>query len=326
MTKGWKLVWYDLFVILTDATIFIVFLRSMTPILLTALGGLISDVTGVTNIGLEGLMLISAFSSIAVGSLSNSWLIGVLSGVLVSMIISYIMGFFHLKMKVNIIITGFAVNIFGAGVTVFLMKNIFEVTGSYNPDNLETIPTINIPFIKEIPLIGSLLNGHSLMVWIGLISVVFCYYMLYKTPYGVHLRAIGEAPESARSLGIAVRKLQYSAFVWSGVFAGLAGSFMSMGMTSMFVKDMTAGTGFLALAVVLLGNRNPIGIFIGSAIFGLSKTIETLLQTIPNSPIPSQFAQVFPYVVTIIALMFFALRNRKTNSNLDSLTSAKMQW
>lgn len=318
--------WYDLFILLTDATIFIVFLRSMTPILLAALGGLISDVTGVTNIGLEGLMLISAFSSIAVGSLSDSWIIGVVTGVLVSMIISYIMGFFHLKMKVNIIITGFAINIFGAGVTVFLMKNVFDVTGSYNPDNLKTIPDVHIPFIQEIPFIGPLLNGHSLMVWIGLISVVFCYYMLYKTPYGVHLRSIGEAPESAASLGIAVRKLKYSAFVWSGVFVGLAGSFMSMGMTSMFVKDMTAGTGFLALAVVLLGNRNPIGILIGSAIFGLSKTIETLLQTIPNSPIPSQFAQVFPYVVTILALMFFALRSRKTKSNLDSLTSARMQW
>ena len=310
--------WYDLFILLTDATIFIVFLRSMTPILLAALGGLISDVTGVTNIGLEGLMLISAFSSIAVGSLSDSWIIGVVTGVLVSMIISYIMGFFHLKMKVNIIITGFAINIFGAGVTV--------LTGSYNPDNLKTIPDVHIPFIQEIPFIGPLLNGHSLMVWIGLISVVFCYYMLYKTPYGVHLRSIGEAPESAASLGIAVRKLKYSAFVWSGVFVGLAGSFMSMGMTSMFVEDMTAGTGFLALAVVLLGNRNPIGILIGSAIFGLSKTIETLLQTIPNSPIPSQFAQVFPYVVTILALMFFALRSRKTKSNLDSLTSARMQW
>ena len=296
---------------IADLTIIAILLRSMTPILLAALGGLISDVTGVTNIGLEGLMLISAFTSIAVSSTTGSWVLGVLAGVFVCVLLSYLMGFFHLRMKVDIIITGFAVNVFGSGVTVFLMNKIFHATGSYNPPNLSKIPTVDLPFIADVPILGKLLSGHSLMVWIALISVVFCFFMLYRTPYGVHLRAIGEAPASARSLGIPVRRLQYSAFAWSGVFVGLAGAFMSMGMTSMFVKDMTAGTGFLALAVVLLGNRNPIGILIGSAVFGLAKTFETLLQTIPNSPVPSQFVQVLPYVVTIVALVVFAIRRQR---------------
>ncbi|MGM1048248.1 simple sugar transport system permease protein [Paenibacillus uliginis N3/975] len=308
--------WSSIWMQFADLTIIYVLLRAMTPILLASLGGLISDITGVTNIGLEGLMLVSAFTSIAVGSATGSWAIGVVSGVLACVLISYAMGFFHLKMKVDIIITGFAINIFGSGVTVFLMSKLFNVTGSYNPTELSKIPNVNIPFIENIPVLGKLLSGHNLMSWIALLSVVFCFYLLYRTPYGVHLRAIGEAPESAKSLGIPVRRLQYSAFAWSGVFVGLAGAFMSMGMTSMFVKDMTAGTGFLALAVVLLGNRNPIGILIGAFIFGFSKAIETMLQTIPNSPIPSQFVQVLPYVVTIIALVIFAIRKQRKGESM----------
>jgi simple sugar transport system permease protein len=158
------------------------------------------------------------------------------------------------------------------------------------------------------------------MVWAGLLSVVVCFIMLYRTPYGVHLRAIGESPQAAKSLGIPVHRLQYSALAWSGVFVGMAGAFMSMGMTSMFVKDMTAGTGFLALAVVLLGNRNPIGILIGSLIFGFAKAIETIMQTVPNSPIPSQFVQVIPYVVTILALVIYAIR--KQRKQVDSISAA----
>lgn len=312
--------WSSLWDQMIDLTIIVILLRTTTPILLAALGGLISDVTGVVNIGLEGLMLVSAFTSIAVGSVTGSWSVGVVSGILICVLLSYAMGFFHLKMKVDIIITGFAINIFGSGVTIFLMSKFFDVTGSYNPVNLDKIPTVTIPFIEGVPILGKLLSGHNLMVWAGLLSVVVCFIMLYRTPYGVHLRAIGESPQAAKSLGIPVHRLQYSALAWSGVFVGMAGAFMSMGMTSMFVKDMTAGTGFLALAVVLLGNRNPIGILIGSLIFGFAKAIETIMQTVPNSPIPSQFVQVIPYVVTILALVIYAIR--KQRKQVDSFSAA----
>ncbi|MEH7254928.1 ABC transporter permease [Neobacillus niacini] len=303
----WASIWSQII----DLTIVVILLRATTPILLAALGGLISDVTGVINIGLEGLMLVAAFTSIAVTSVTGYWAVGVVSGILICVLLSYAMGFFHLKLKVDIIITGFAINIFGSGATIFFMSKFFDVTGSFNPANLNKIPTVNIPFVEGIPILGKVLSGHSLMVWVALLSVVVVFIMLYRTPYGVHLRAIGESPQAANSLGIPVQGLQFSALIWSGVFVGMAGAFMSMGMTSMFVKDMTAGTGFLALAVVLLGNRNPIGILFGSLIFGLAKAIETIMQTVPNSPIPSQFVQVIPYVVTILALLVYAIRKQR---------------
>ncbi|WP_240644400.1 ABC transporter permease [Paenibacillus paeoniae] len=305
------MVWQTIWSQIIDLSLIAVLLRVMTPILLAALGGLISDIGGAINIGLEGLMLMSAFTSIAVGSTTGNWALGVLAGVGVSVLISYGMGFFSLKMKVDIIITGFAVNIFGSGFTIFLMSKIFGVTGNYSPSKAAPIPTVHIPFIEDVPLLGKLLSGHNLMVWIAILSVVFCMVLIYRTPYGVHLRSVGEAPQAAQSLGIPVTRIQYSALAWSGVFAGLAGAFMSNGLTNMFVKDMTGGAGFLALAVVLLGNRNPIGILFGSLIFGLASALATIVQTVPDAPIPSQFIQMVPYVVTIAALVFFAVRQKR---------------
>lgn len=312
------MVWQTLWNQIIDLTLFAVLLRVMTPILLSALGGLISEIGGTINIGLEGLMLMSAFSSIAVGSVTGSWVLAVLTGVVVAMLMSGIMGFFSLKMKVDIIIAGFAVNLFGSGFTVFLMSKIYGVTGNYSPANAPRIPTVRIPFIEDVPVLGKLLSGHNLMVWIALLSVWFCMVLIYKTPYGVHLRAVGQAPQAAQSLGISVMRIKFTALLWSGAFAGLAGSFLSNGLTNMFVKDMTGGTGFLALAVVLLGNRNPIGVLLGSIVFGLASAIATIVQTIPDSPIPSQFIQIIPYVVTIMALVFFALQQRRRLATLKS--------
>ncbi|MET3290298.1 UNVERIFIED_CONTAM: ABC-type uncharacterized transport system permease subunit [Brevibacillus sp. OAP136] len=294
-----------------NLSLFAVLLRVTVPILLSALGGLISDLAGVINIGLEGLMLISAFASIAVGSLTGSWVLGVVAGIAASVLISLAMGFFTLRLKVNIIIAGFAVNIFGSGVTVFLLNVLFGATGNYNPSDLDKIPTVIIPGIEAIPVVGKLLSGHNLMVWVALLAVLFCYYMLYRTPYGGHLRSIGEAPDAARSLGIPVERVQYSALMWSGVFTGLAGSYLSMGMTSMFVKDMTAGTGFLALAVVVFGNRNPLGVFFGALIFGLATAVTTMIETTAGSGVPSQFVKMIPYIVTIVALVILALRKHR---------------
>ena len=293
-----------------NLTIFVIVLRMTVPILLAALGGLLTDLAGVVNIGLEGQMLISAFTSIVIAGATGNWLLGVLAGIAATVFISFLMGVFSLNLGVDIIITGFVVNALGSSLTIFLMGLLFNTVGNYSPDNLSKIPTIQIPFIDEIPYVGTLLSGHSLFVWVSLFAVLFVFYLLYRTPYGFHLRAVGESPEAANSLGISVLKIKYSALLWSGVFTGLAGAYYSIGMTSMFVKDMTAGTGFLALAVVMFGNRNPIGILIGSLIFGFASAIAIIVETVPNSPIPSQFIKMIPYIVTVIALVIYALRKK----------------
>lgn len=301
-----------------NLTIFVIVLRMTVPILLSALGGLITDLAGVVNIGLEGQMLISAFTSIAVAGATGNWMVGVLAGIAAAMFISFLMGVFSLNLGVDIIITGFVVNAFGSSMTIFLMGLLFDTVGNYSPENLSKIPTVYIPFIKDIPYIGTLFSGHSLFVWVSLVAVLFVYYLLYRTAYGSHLRAVGESPAAANSLGISVMRIKYSALLWSGVFTGLAGAYFSIGMTSMFVKDMTAGTGFLALAVVMFGNRKPMGILIGSIIFGFASAIAIIVETIPNSPVPSQFIKMIPYVVTVLALVIYALRKKNKQLYLSN--------
>lgn len=301
-----------------NLTIFVIVLRMTVPILLSALGGLITDLAGVVNIGLEGQMLISAFTSIAVAGATGNWMVGVLAGIAAAMFISFLMGVFSLNLGVDIIITGFVVNAFGSSMTIFLMGLLFDTVGNYSPENLSKIPTVHIPFMKDIPYIGTLFSGHSLFVWVSLVAVLFVYYLLYRTAYGSHLRAVGESPAAANSLGISVMRIKYSALLWSGVFTGLAGAYFSIGMTSMFVKDMTAGTGFLALAVVMFGNRKPMGILIGSIIFGFASAIAIIVETIPNSPVPSQFIKMIPYVVTVLALVIYALRKKNKQLSLTN--------
>ncbi|AJY77573.1 inner-membrane translocator [Paenibacillus beijingensis] len=297
---------------IVNLSFFAVLLRLLPPILLGALGGLLTDRGGVINIGIEGLMLVSAFTSISVGSASGSWVAGVLAGMLASVLVSLLMAFFTLQMKVDVIVAGFAVNIFGGAATVLLMSILYHSHGQYMPADPVRIPNVVIPFIEDIPVLGQLLSGHNVMVWLSFLAVLFCYVLLNHTPYGFHLRAVGEEPSAARSLGIDVQRIQYSALIWGGVFSGLAGAYLSTGMTSMFVREMTAGTGFLALAVVIFGNKNPVGILFGSLLFALAQTLVNTVETTPDNKVPSQLIAMIPYIVTVAVLSVYAVRKAST--------------
>lgn len=293
-----------------NVTIIISILRYMTPILLSSIGGLMSDISGVLNIGLEGLMLIGAFFAIMSNALTESWIIGILVAVIVCVVVSMTMGYCSMKLKVDILVAGFAVNVLGSGITILLMKKILNVTGNYLPNNLNNIPTINLPIIKNIYLLDQLFNGHSLMVWVSVIAIILCFIILYYTPYGIHIRATGENPEATEANGISVTFMRYTALMWAGAFCGLAGAYLSTGITSMFVRDMTGGMGFLSLAVVFFANKNPKLILVGSIFFGLISTVSTLIQITPDSKIPSQFIEVIPYIGTIMSLLVVAIRKK----------------
>jgi ABC-type uncharacterized transport system permease subunit len=296
---------------IVNLSIFAVLLRSLPAILFGALGGLLSDRAGVMNIGIEGQMLISAFTAIAAGSATGSWLVGIIAAIAVSMLVSLGIAFFSLNLKVDVVVAGFAVNIFGAAITVLMLNVLYGVQGQFMPKHPVRIPKLDIPIIADIPVLGKLLSGHNWMVWLSLLAVWFCHYLLNRTPYGFHLRATGEEHEAARSLGIKVERIQYSALLWCGFFTALAGSYLSMGATGLFVRDMTAGTGFLALAVVIFGNKHPIGALLGSLLFALAQTLVNIVETTPGNAVPSQLIKMFPYIVTIIVLVIYAIRKNR---------------
>lgn len=300
-------------------------LRVATPILLPSLGALISERAGVINIGLEGMMLGSAFTGVVLSAYSQQWFgvetgrvigpwIGMIGGVFVAVSMALLLGFFHLRLKTELILSGLAINILGSSATVAIM---FELTGDRG--NTSTLASLSMPFIQlpqfisQIPIIGGFVygvfNNQSVMTWIAFLSVPFVAFLLYRTPFGMHLRASGENPSAAESVGINVQRTRFAALMLSGLFAGLGGIHMSMGYLNLFQRDMTSGRGFIALATPLLGGNNPYGTGIASLIFGF---FDALAIRIGSLQIPSQIPQMVPYIATIMALVIYALQLQQT--------------
>jgi general nucleoside transport system permease protein len=282
-------------------------LRISTPLILPALGGLISDLAGSINIALEGIMLVAAFVGVVVSAYTQNWVLGVLSGIAAGMLIAGILAFFHLYLETNIILAGIAINILATGGTIFLL---YILTGDKgNSSNLASlaVPNIHIPLIKDIPFIGTVVSGHNIFVYLAFILTALVAVMLYRTRLGVHIRAVGENPTAADSVGINVRRTQLIALLLSGFFASLGGLVMSMAYLTLFQREMTAGRGFIALAAVYLGGRKPWGTLIAAIIFGLA---DALSNQFGSMRIPSQLVQMIPYVATIVALVAYALRQQ----------------
>jgi simple sugar transport system permease protein len=289
-------------------------LRVTTPILLPSMGALLTDRAGVINIGLEGIMLGAAFTGVYVSAVTRDVWLAFAAALLVSVLMALLLGFFHLNLKGDLILSGIALNVIGSAGTVALL---FELTG--DRANTASLSSLTMPFIqlpegiRNIPLIGGFIfdtfDNQSIMTWIAFISVGFVWYFMYHTPIGMHLRAVGENPEAAASVGIRVRRVRYLALILSGIFAGLGGIHLSMGYVNLFQKDMTSGRGFIALATPFLGGGNPIGTTIASVIFGF---FDAFGIRVGSLDIPSQLPQMIPFVATVMGLVIYALQTKLT--------------
>lgn len=282
-------------------------LRISTPIILPALGGLISDLAGVINIALEGIMLVSAFTGVVVSAYTGSVWIGVLAGIAVGMLYSLLLALFHLYLDTDIILAGIALNIMAQGGTIFLL---FILTGDKgNSSSLASgaVPTVTIPFVENIPWLGTILSGHNIFTYLAFLFTWLVSILLYKTPLGTHLRAVGENPVAAETVGINVRRTKTIAIALSGFFASLGGLSLSMAYLTLFQNAMTAGRGFIALAAVFLGGRTPWGTTVAAIIFGFA---DALANQLGSLAIPPQWVQMIPYVATVIALVAYSVRRQ----------------
>ncbi len=310
-------------------------LRVATPILLPSMGALLSEKAGVINIGLEGMMLSSAFTGVVVSAFSQDWFgfetgvtigpwLGLALGVGVAMLLSLALAFFHLNMKGDLILSGIAINIFGSSATVVIM---YELTGDRG--NTSTLASLQMPFIQlpeiinQIPIVGQfayeVFNNQSIMTWIAFISVFIVSFFLYRTPFGMHLRAVGENPDAAASVGINVKRVRYQSLLISGFFAGLGGIHMSMGYLQLFQRDMTNGRGFIALVTPSLGGGHPVGTMVASTIFGFFDALGIRLGSLE---IPPQLPQSIPYFATVLALVIYALQRRISNRVSEMRTAS----
>lgn len=280
--------------------------RSTVPILLAALAALTAARAGITNMAIEGIMLFSALFSV-LGSYwsGNAW-IGLLLGIAIGVGFGLFLAYFRMKMDTDEVLVAIALNLLAEGATIFLL---FIFTGDKSTSAAlgnKVLPFINIPIIKDIPFIGTVLSGHSILVYISFVLVFILNYMLFKTPLGLRIRSVGSNPHAAESVGISVEKTKYIALAISGFLAGIAGAFMSMAYMNFFVKGMVAGRGFVGLAASNVGAQHPIGALLASVLFGLFDSLSNNLQSIVS--IPVEFIQTIPYVTTIIAYTYFSYR------------------
>lgn len=260
-------------------------IRQAAPILITAIGGLFSEICGVVNIGLEGMMLMGAFTSAVVSYYTGSWALGILAGAISGGLMAFIHAVISIRYKGNQTVSGVAINIFASGFTVFMLRVIFEQAA-------------NSPAATRVPVVF----GFSLLTYLIYAIAIGTSYFLYHTVMGLRMRAVGEYPLAADTVGINVAKVRYFGVVASGILAGIGGTYLSIGALNQFTKEMTAGRGFIALAALVFGKWKPKGVIFASLLFGFADALQTIIQQYVKF-IPPQFIQMIPYVLTLFALV-----------------------
>jgi simple sugar transport system permease protein len=271
-----------------------------TPIALAALSGIYSERSGVVNIGIEGMMLIGAFTSVVVASVTDNMFFGILGGMAAGMLLAALHAVLSIRYKVDQIVSGAGIIILSLGFTSFLHRAVLEKNSALNTPG-PAIPAFPIPVLHKIPVIGPLFFNQSPVIYALFILLIITHILMNQTKWGLRIRSVGEHPRAADTLGINVFTIRYISVLISGLMAGLAGSYMSIGSAGRFNEGMSAGKGFLGLAAMIFGNWNPGGAFFGSIIFGFFDSWQEKL-TLLKIGIPTELFAMAPYLATMFVL------------------------
>ena len=272
------------------------------PITLGAFSGILAERSGIINISIEGMMLMASMAAAITGSVTKNPWIGLLGGILSSVLLALILGVLSIKYKVNQTISGTVINIFSAGLTAFISQKFLQHTQTLN--NPKMFTRVPLPGLADIPLVGPILFNQNIFVYLMFIILIVLQLALFQTRWGLRLRAVGEHPKAADTLGINVIRTRYMGVILSGVVAGIAGAFFTLGSVGRFDEGMTAGKGFIGLAAMIFGNWMPTGALGAGLLFGFADAIGSKLSLLGSS-IPPQFMAMAPYLITMIVLAGF---------------------
>lgn len=276
--------------------------RMSVPLILGSAGEVVAEKTGVMNIGLEGQMLIAALSSFIVAYFTGSLALGILFGGISGMLGALLIAFWGVSRKQDQSVVGIMFNIFALGFTNFLYRAIFGVsTDKAQVDILQTIP---IPGLSRIPWLGEILFQQNILVYLALIMAFVALYIMRRTKFGLQIEATGENPQAAQAAGIRVKRIRYFGYLFCGFMAGIGGAFLSCGIVGTFTENMSAGRGFICLAVTILARWNPLLSVAAALLFGTVQALQLRLQAL-GSDLPYQFFVALPYLVTLISLAVF---------------------
>jgi ABC-type uncharacterized transport system permease subunit len=277
-------------------------LRYATPLTFAAIGGMFSERSGVVNIALEGMMLSGAFFGILAAQKSGSWAFGLLAAMAAGATLALIHAFFSIHLRADQIVSGTAINFLALGVTGYFFVDVYGDQGT--PEGIPRIPDVSLP-LDKIPsglgeFLDDVLGNLNLMIWLSFLLLVVSYVVMFKTPIGLRIRAVGEHPRAADTVGISVYGVRYAAVVVSGILAALGGAYLSIGFLGSFNENMTAGRGFIALAALIFGAWRPFGAFSAALLFGFSSALAQRLPEYSGSA--ATLFQALPYVLTLIAV------------------------
>ncbi len=280
-------------------------MRLAAPILLAALGELFTERAGILNLGLEGTMLMGALAGFVGAYVFNSLWIGLLLGALAGMLMGLLMAVMSVTARTNQVVAGLGITILGGGLSTLLFRMFFGLRST--PPRIDTFPVQPIPLLSKIPLLGEVFFNHNLMVYLALVLTGISWLVLYRTRFGLAIRAVGERPDAVDTRGLSITRLRYTALLIGGALAGLGGAYLPLANLGIFWTQMTAGRGFIAIAVVVFGRWDPLRILVGSLLFGGASALQLGLQTL-KAPIPSELLLMLPYIATIIVLVIVSGR------------------
>jgi general nucleoside transport system permease protein len=271
----------------------------MTPLLFAALGGLFTELSGMLNIALEGLILIGAFAGVVAAAQSGSLLVGVVAGMVAGMAAALLYGLVSLKLKANEFIAGLATNLFASGLTVVLSEQVYKTKGVI-PFDVPALPQLSSPFLSAIPVLGTVLFNHDILVYGSWVAVFLTWVFMYRTPAGMRLRATGSSPKAIASLGLSADRYRLGAILVSGAACGLAGCHLSFRLAA-YVPNVSSGRGWIALVAIYLGGRKPLGIMAACLLFATAESFSNFAQGFMS--VPPDFILAIPYIVTLAALI-----------------------
>lgn len=293
---------------LFNVALIVATLRTTAPILLVALGGSFTTKAGIFNIGLEGQMLVGAFFAVIGTIFSGSPWIGVLCGVAAALVLAYVFALLVVTFRANEVVVGLALNILASGMTISLLKAIFGTRGSIFGHGLVGLPIIHLPFAKDLGWFGQMISGYTPLVYVAFLLVPVLILFYKRSRLGLYIRVVGEKPEAAEALGISISRIRYTSSLICGVLAGLAGAHLSLGYTTMFTENMSSGRGFMAVAILIFSNGDPLKILAGCLLFGFSDALSLRMQT--TLGVSSYIILAVPYLVALAALFALSYRSR----------------
>jgi ABC-type uncharacterized transport system permease subunit len=280
------------------SALFAAMLRYATPLLFAALGGVMSERSGVINIGLEGMMLMGAFFGAWGADITGSWVLGLIIGMISGLMLALIHAVFAVSLRADQIVSGFSMNLLALGITGFVYINHYGTEGT--PDKLPRTPDVHLPGIEDIPFFGDIFGQLNILIWLGLLTVLLLWVLLFRTKTGLRIRSVGENPLAAETAGLSPLRIRYRAVAASGALAAAGGAYLSIGFVGSFSENMTAGKGFIGLAVMICGRWMPQGALVFALLFGFFTALGTRLPTF--SPSAATLFQALPYVITLITV------------------------